>query len=139
MLEKQGVLINFEEGQDIFKEGSYGEEMYVIKSGMVEIFRQRDGMEVSLAKLNDGEFFGELAFFGNYPRSASARALKDSNIYVIDKSAFMSLVNDNVVWLILKRLGERFRKVDDQLEQLMVKDHKMKEALSTIVQRRQFT
>ena len=139
MLEQKGTLRYFKEGETIFNEGSYGEEMYVIKSGTVDIFRQRNGREAGIAKLGEKDFFGELAFFGNFPRSASARAETNCQIFMVDKDTFMKLINDNIVWLILKKLGDRIRKTDDKLEQLLIKDQVLKESLSTIVQRRQWT
>lgn len=136
MLEKKGTLKFFKNGETIFKEGSYGDEMYVIKKGKVEIFRKRDDREVILANFKDRDFFGELAFLGNHPRSASARVSVDSEIYAINKDAFLDLINDNIVWNILNRLGKRIREIDDKVEGLMISDQIRKENLSTIIQRK---
>lgn len=139
MLERQGKLKSYNENEEIFNEGSYGEEFFVIKSGTVEIYRKRDNREVHLANLGEKDFFGELAFFGNYPRSASARAKSNAEIYIIDKDNFMKLINDSVVWLILKKLGDRIRETDDKIEDLIVKDQVRKENIGKVLHKNNWT
>ena len=66
---------NFNDGQIIFEEGSYGNWVYVILSGGVEIFRVIKGQKVTIARLKPGEMFGELGFLGGIKRTASAAAI----------------------------------------------------------------
>lgn len=139
MLKNQGKLEHYEDGAIIFKEGSYGNEMYVIESGHVDIIRTRDGKNIKLARLGPDDFFGELSFFGNYPRSASAKSDGRSSIYTVNKDSFLKLINDNVVWNILNKLGERIRLNDDKIEQLMISDQLRKDHLKTVIQRRSWT
>jgi CRP/FNR family cyclic AMP-dependent transcriptional regulator len=139
VLKNQGKLKNYNDEEVIFKEGSYGDEMYVIESGNVEIFRARDGRNVKLARLGSDDFFGELSFFGNYPRSASAKSVGKSKIFVVNKDSFLKLINDNVVWNILNKLGERIRQNDDKIEELIISDQVRKDHLKTVIQRRNWT
>ena len=59
--------------------------MYVIQTGTVEIFQTKNGLDVHLNYLREGDFFGEMAVFENEVRSASVRAVGDTRILTIDK------------------------------------------------------
>ena len=56
----------------LFQEGDRGEEMYIIQSGKVKISKRIRGVEKTLATLEKGEFFGEMAILNDKPRSATA-------------------------------------------------------------------
>lgn len=76
--------LRYKKGDLIFKEGDYGISMYKIVMGKVHIFKESGDREVSLAILGPGEIIGEMTFLSgpNVPRSASAKALEDSNLEV---------------------------------------------------------
>jgi CRP-like cAMP-binding protein len=88
--------------------------MYIIQNGSVEIYKNTDGSTVSLAVLKPHEFFGEMAFFDN-TRSASAKALEDSEILVINKEIFSSFIKEPIVWQVLEKMGQRIKETDDRL------------------------
>lgn len=65
-------------GAVIFKQGGWGELIYVVERGEVEIVGERvDGGEDLFAVLTAGEYFGEIAPLFGMPRSATARARTD--------------------------------------------------------------
>lgn len=65
-------------GETIFSQGSWGELIYVVESGTVEIVGERaDGTEESRAVVDAGEYFGEFGPLFGIPRSATARARTD--------------------------------------------------------------
>ena len=74
MSDKPSTLV-LERAEWIFKEGDPGESLYLIKSGMVQIVKEINGTDVTLATLSDNEVFGEMALFSDLPRSAGAQAL----------------------------------------------------------------
>ena len=62
-------------GEVVFRQGSWGELIYVIESGEVEIVGERaDGTEDRRAVLPAGKYFGEIGPLCRMPRSATARA-----------------------------------------------------------------
>ena len=139
MLEEHGRLRALQDGEKVFAQGEPGNEMYIVRSGMVEIYRVRDGREIPLTNLGEGEFFGEMALFDESPRSASARAKGDTELQVIDKDTFSSFITEPIVWTILENMGKRIRQVDDKIEELSVQDQVRKEHLSSLsTQRRWF-
>jgi voltage-gated potassium channel len=76
----------FTPGDFIFRAGQYGQNMYFISRGTVEIIAP-DGTTV-LTTLTDGQFFGELALLFSQPRSASVRAVDYCDLYTLDKDTF---------------------------------------------------
>ena len=61
----------FAAGQEIFREGSPGDGVYFVKSGLVEISAGTDARRV-FSRLGPGEIFGEMAVIELLPRSATA-------------------------------------------------------------------
>lgn len=64
----------YEPGQTIIKEGDIGDNLYIIQSGNVEVFKNTDNEEKLVTTLNKGDHFGEIAVFKKQRRSATVRA-----------------------------------------------------------------
>ena len=77
----------YQDGQIIFKEGSSGDWVYIILSGSVEISRTIQGQKFVLAELKEGEAFGELSFLGGMKRSATAQAVGETTLGILDRSS----------------------------------------------------
>ncbi len=112
-------------GTVLFQEGDKGEEMYIIQSGRVKISKRIRGVEKTLATLEKGEFFGEMAILNDKPRSASAETIEECEMLVIDRKTFDALIRGNVEIAVrfIKRLADRLRETNDQMEALMIKDN----------------
>ena len=65
-------LTHFTKGTVLFSEGDEGEDMYIIQSGKVAIKKRVPHGETTLAVLEKGDFFGEMAMLERMPRSATA-------------------------------------------------------------------
>ena len=78
---------HYEDGQIIFKEDSSGDWVYVILSGSVEISRTIQGQKFVLAELKEGDAFGELSFLGGIKRTATAQAVGETNLGIIDRNS----------------------------------------------------
>ncbi len=74
--------------QVVFEEGDYGEEMYIIKRGKVQVLRDF----AVLNELEDNAFFGEMALVSDEPRNASVRALTEVEALVLKKDDFKALL-----------------------------------------------
>ncbi|MCK9418469.1 MAG: cyclic nucleotide-binding domain-containing protein [Nitrospirae bacterium] len=112
-------------GTVLFQEGDRGEEMFVLQSGKVKISKQIRGVEKILATVEKGDFFGEMAILNDKPRSATAMTIEECEMLVIDRETFDTLLRGNVEIAIrfIKRLADRLRETNDQLEALMIKDN----------------
>ena len=78
----------YKDGDIIFEEGSSGDWIYVVESGAVEISKIMHGEKEVLLELGPGEIIGELGFITKMPRTASARAVGDTTVGIIDPISF---------------------------------------------------
>src|SRR5436853_7903146 len=68
--------INYKAGDVIFNEHDRGDALYILEEGAVRIWvMDEDVNEVTLAELQPGAFFGELAVLDRGERSSSATAI----------------------------------------------------------------
>jgi len=92
-------------GEEIFAEGDPGHALFVVESGEVEVVRRSTaGGEEQLGVFSAGSSFGELALIDDQPRSATARAVSGTQLYILYRSHFEELVEgEPVVALALTR------------------------------------
>jgi CRP-like cAMP-binding protein len=111
-------------GYILFEEGDAGEEMYIIQEGKVRIVKRVDQGEKVLAIIPAGEFFGEMAILLNEPRSATAIVEEDAKLLVIDATTFETMVKSNgeIAYRIIKKLAQRLKETNAQIEMLSYKD-----------------
>lgn len=109
-------------GEMLFQEGDAGEEMYFIRKGKIKISIGEEDQEKVLAILKDGDFFGEMAVIDGSPRNASATAIEETDLLIIDKEGFVSKINENpLVGYVIEILTMRVRTLDEQLKYLTIK------------------
>ena len=86
---------SFQKGEIICRQGDPGDTMYVIRSGMVSLFRDDDSREVYLSELKRGDFFGELSLLSCEPRNATARVSLDAVLFCLIRENFEILIKRN--------------------------------------------
>ena len=109
--------MEFKKGQTIFNQGELGDYAYLIEGGKVEIFHvKKNGQEVHLAVLGEGELFGEMALFDANARTASTRALESCRLLKIKKEQLFERVNssDKIVQLIIRVLMKRLQQTNKE-------------------------
>jgi CRP-like cAMP-binding protein len=94
-------------GDVIFREGDAAGEMYVIKTGTVEI---RVGNRV-LEKLGENMIFGEMALIDSSRRSADAVAVTDGTIIPVTEKQFLWMVSQTPFFAlkVMRVLAQRLR------------------------------
>jgi len=65
-------ILKFKQGETLFNEGDHSSAMYIIEKGVVAVRKQKDGLTTTLKELVEGDLLGEMAFFDDSSRSASA-------------------------------------------------------------------
>lgn len=80
-------------GDVLFTEGEEGDALYFIQTGEVEIYQADQGK--TLALLDSGDYFGEMALLEEKPRSASARAHTDASLLSLERGVFLTLLENN--------------------------------------------
>lgn len=102
----------YHKNEVIFREGDSGSQMYVIRSGLVDITKTISGEEKFLKSLGAGEIFGEMALVDNLPRSATISAAQnDTHLLEIDHALFVYLVGQQPAFalIVLKAMSHRLR------------------------------
>jgi CRP-like cAMP-binding protein/CheY-like chemotaxis protein len=105
----------------IFKEGAYPKGIYFVSKGKVKIFQTNDsGKELITDLHKEGDFFGYLSLLQDEKYTSSATALEDSEIYMIPKEDFFSLIykNSEVSRRFIEILSNDLRENEKQLVKL---------------------
>jgi NADH:ubiquinone reductase (H+-translocating) len=91
------VPVLYEPGQDIVREGDIGHELYIIRSGEVEVRKRRpDGSGIDVvAALGAGDRFGEVAVFEGVRRTATVRALTRVELLRVRRDAAVALTESS--------------------------------------------
>jgi CRP/FNR family cyclic AMP-dependent transcriptional regulator len=101
-----GRMVSFAEGGVVFIKGDPGDNAYIVASGLIEI---RESGRV-IERMGPGELFGEMAVVDSAPRSASAVAVGNTELLVIDRAEFDRRIREepdfaiNVMRLMARRL-----------------------------------
>ena len=81
-----------EAGQTLFQTGDPGDSLFVVHSGEIELYiKDTAGQKIVLTTARPGEMFGELALLDRGPRSATALALMDSGLLILDRDDLLLL------------------------------------------------
>jgi uncharacterized membrane protein len=80
------------EGHTLFEVGDPGDSLFIMLTGEIELFiKDTVGQKIVLHTAQPGDMFGELAMLDSGPRTATALALIDSEVLVLDRDDLMLL------------------------------------------------
>lgn len=115
-------VVPYKKGEIVFREGDAGAEMFIIQSGQVEIYRLINGERCFRRVFEKGDFFGEMSLLEQVERSATAEAITDSEIIVINGSTFHHMIQSNIEIAVrmLRKLSGRLRETTDELENALL-------------------
>jgi CRP/FNR family transcriptional regulator, cyclic AMP receptor protein len=88
LMELDEAPLKLDPGQVIFAAGDAGREMFIVRTGNVEL---RIG-DTLVETVGQGGIFGELALVDPAPRSATAIAGPDCTLVLVDETTFVDLV-----------------------------------------------
>jgi CRP-like cAMP-binding protein len=101
-------LEHFEPGMAVYRQDDAAETLHVIVSGTIAVLVQEE-QRIELARLSDGDFFGEAALTSNEPRLTTAEAVEASDVLAIDRETIRELIAEEprVLTTVLRFLRER--------------------------------
>ncbi|NDJ76599.1 MAG: Crp/Fnr family transcriptional regulator [Chloroflexi bacterium] len=109
--------------EQVLSQGSPGNSMYIVESGLVEIVvRTVDGQTQSLAHFGPGQVFGEFALLDGLPRSAGAIAREPSVLLVLTRPEFFMYLEQhpavaiNLLVLLSRRLRFTLQRTEADLD-----------------------
>ena len=124
-ISKLGIRKSFFKDSVVLFEHETGTALFVIVDGKVKVSRvSDDGKEVILTILGESDFFGEMAILDGLSRSANVTAMEDSELFIIQRSEFLELLNvhPEVSIALLQELTQRLRSADMKIKSLSLKD-----------------
>ena len=87
-------------GKNVITQGEEGTRFYIVKKGLVDIFVK----DKYIRTMNENEYLGERALFFKEPRSATAKAHGDVEVYYLEKDAFETVIEKNLKDYLKDRL-----------------------------------
>jgi DNA-binding response OmpR family regulator len=108
----------FKKREAIFEEGDYPRYLYFINSGKVKLFKtNEDGKEYIIDIVVEGDFIGYVDLLQDTKYNESATALEDTEISLIPREDFISLMHANrdVSSQLIKMLASNVSEKEEQL------------------------
>ncbi|HHM04259.1 MAG TPA: Crp/Fnr family transcriptional regulator [Gammaproteobacteria bacterium] len=124
-LTARAQLRSYPKNAILVTEGDETDSLFIIKSGRVKIYlSDEEGREMILNIQGPGDYFGEVALLDGAPRSSSAMALENCELYVIKKREFEQFLlhHPEVALQVIKGLTQRLRTLTDNVRNIALKD-----------------
>jgi small-conductance mechanosensitive channel len=103
----------FAPDESIVRRGQDGASMFIIHRGSVNVQIREDGKVRVLRRLNEGDFFGEMGLFTGEPRTATVKALEETEVLEIKDYCLKPILEDN------PELVESFSQIIDERRQAL--------------------
>ena len=105
-------------GEAILHEGERGAELFIIEYGEVQVTVRRSRRDVEVARLGEGQFFGEMSLMTGEERRATVRAVRDTEVLVISKKALQPILDSSpeLAETISEVLARRQQELGEQID-----------------------
>lgn len=120
LLWERAVETRVPAGSAIVREGEIGNRFFLVGKGSVTVCKHcGQPIEIELARLGVGDFFGEMCILETLPRAATVLAVTDATLYSLTSMAFYHLYEvmpgqySILVLNIARDLSRRLRHLDD--------------------------
>ncbi|MCG6535199.1 MAG: cyclic nucleotide-binding domain-containing protein [Syntrophales bacterium LBB04] len=107
-------------GSYLFREGSTGKDMFYILDGKIRVEKKAGHVSKVLAEIGSGSYLGEMAALIDSPRTASAYAVRDSDVAVIPGDMLRDVLRESegVSLFMLREFSHRIKHTNDDLERI---------------------
>lgn len=107
-------------GHYLFRDGDPSDAMYVIKGGKFAVTKSKNTSEIVLAELGPGAMVGEMAFFDGRPRSASVKAMKDSEVICLPFKSLHAQFQSFPEWCkaVMRTVNDHLREANLRIKSL---------------------
>jgi CRP/FNR family cyclic AMP-dependent transcriptional regulator len=105
--------------------GDPADALYIVISGRLKVMMSdKEGREIILAILRQGEVFGEMGLIDQAPRSATVVAMESSELLTITRTDFTKCLQKNfdLTMNVIRGLAKRLREADKQIGSLALLD-----------------
>jgi F420-non-reducing hydrogenase small subunit len=124
--------IVFEPGAFVFRQGDPGDTMYLVQSGAIEYSYKRGDLETVLDVLEEGDFVGEKALFGQSRRPGTAKVIRRSRLLPLTRASLLERIRHDpgVALHLLKGVVLRSQLAARQVQQAIESDEVLRRALA---------
>ncbi len=116
-IETSGTLI-FKKGSVIFREGDQSSELYFVKEGTLNVFKKaKNGIEIKVSTVGQGEMIGEMGVLLKKPRTANVLAATDCVLINIPREKINAVFESQPKWfkVLLETVTARLEDTTDNL------------------------
>lgn len=87
---------HYNAGDELFREGDPGGNLYIIESGSLEVQKSRShgAGKIVIARFERGGVIGEMSLIDSMPRSATVIAVQNTKIYVLSQSGIDEMIEN---------------------------------------------
>ena len=129
--------MTIEAGETLFNAGDHGESMYIVNWGEIELYiKDTTGQKIVLKIAEADDIFGEISMLDNRPRSATAKALMRTELFILDRDDLLLLFQKkpDAGLNMLAAMSTMLRDADDLLRTRVSKNvnEEMEEKLTTL-------
>jgi small-conductance mechanosensitive channel/CRP-like cAMP-binding protein len=109
VLAGKSVLDRFKTGETLILQGGKDSDMFLLVEGAVEVFVEKDGAEISVGRMQAGDYFGEMSLLTGEARTATIRATTAGATYRISREAISPVLDEDpgLMELLSRNLAER--------------------------------
>lgn len=119
------VKVRYKRGDMIVEQGGKSRSLYVLLSGRARVIkRHRNGQEVILATLTQGDCIGEMSIIDNMPHSASLQAVIQTDVLLLSHADYAKWLPEkgSMALSVLRALTRRLRRADRNVASLALVD-----------------
>jgi CRP-like cAMP-binding protein len=115
---------SFSAGTTLYYAGAPATELYLIRTGRVQLVKRARGIERSIGLYGAEEIVGEEALLPGAHRSASAQAIEPVSALVIESDTFRALVRrrPDLGEGVMQQLARRLQRAGEQIENFLLPD-----------------
>src|SRR4051812_22590521 len=122
---RRSLETHLEPGEIFFSPEDTSERLFILKKGRVRIFRtSEEGRELTLAEIDAGTIFGEMALTAQRLRSSYAQAMEPSILISMSRADLEHIIEENpqVGNRLVHLLSERLASYESRMEDLSLKE-----------------
>ena len=110
-------VVTFNSGEYLFRQDELTQDLFILKSGSVRIYKTEGGVEIDLDMVGAGNVVGEIASIDGGTRTASGVACEKCEALVIPANEFQLILTSIPEWFrkIALILVQRLREVDSRI------------------------
>lgn len=111
-------VIKLEANQVLIREGEHSNSMFWVQNGQLVVIKRKTNEDVTLGHIYSGELVGEISFLDGEARSATVKAVTETELIEIPRETFDNVFKQQPKWLesLVKTLAERLRKTNARVK-----------------------